>query len=89
MAEEKKNEMLKEGMAYAIEFIYSIWIILSLALCSGMFVENPVVERFAKLRYYLNVIGVNQYAYWISNMIFDVLIISFWSIIMIGLVFPL
>eukprot|EP00347_Sterkiella_histriomuscorum_P015355 403357331 len=88
-AEQSKKELMEEGFQYAIELVYSVWIVLSLSLCSGMFVEIPTQERLLKLRYYLNVIGVNQYAYWIANLIFDLLIISFWSVIMIVLVYPL
>ena len=69
--------------------MYSVWIVLSLSLCSGMFVEIPVKERFLKLRYYLKVIGVNQYVYWFSNLLFDMMIMCFWIIIMIGVIYPL
>lgn len=42
-----------------------------------------------KLRYYLDVVGVNQYSYWIGNLLFDMIIITFWCSVMISLVFPL
>ena len=81
--------MVAEGLSYAAEFIYSLWIILSLALCGAMFVDNPVQERYSKMRYYLNVIGLNKYAYWLGNLIFDMLIYLFWMVFMVGLVIPL
>jgi hypothetical protein len=41
--------MIDEGIAYATELVYMFWIIISLALCSGMFVENPVTERMLRI----------------------------------------
>ncbi|CDW82000.1 abc transporter family protein [Stylonychia lemnae] len=88
-AEKRKERMMKEGLEYAFEIMYAVWIVLSLSLCSGMFVEIPVKERFLKLRYYLKVIGVNQYVYWFANLLFDMFIISFWVGIMIAVIYPL
>ena len=69
--------------------MYAVWIVLSMSLCSGMFVEIPVKERFLKLRYYLKVIGVNQYVYWFTNLVFDMMIMCFWMFVMIGAIYPL
>ena len=46
-------------MAYATELLYAVWIVLSLVLCSGMFVETPVVERMMKNRYWMKVVGLS------------------------------
>lgn len=81
--------MVGEAISYAAEFIYSLWVILSLALCGGMFVENPVSERFSKMRYYLGVLGLNRYAYWFGNLLFDMIIYMIWMLFMVGLVVPL
>lgn len=51
--------MIVEGMRYIKEVIFMIWIIFSLAQCSGIAVEHPVLERQTKIRYYLNVLGVS------------------------------
>ena len=48
IGEMKRQEFMKEGIAYALELIYSVWIVLSLVLCSGMFIETPVVERLLR-----------------------------------------
>jgi hypothetical protein len=50
--------LMVEGIRYMKEIIYLIWIIFSLAQCSGIAVENPVLEREIKIRYYLNVLGI-------------------------------
>lgn len=70
-AMEDMQRFLKEGIEYAGGMIYLVWIVLSLSLCSGMFVENPVQERFTKLRYYLGVLGLPQGIYWLGNLLFD------------------
>lgn len=62
---------------------------LSLSLCAGMFVENPVQERFLKVRYYLSVLGLPQLVYWFSNILFDSLIYLMQASLMIYLVIPL
>jgi hypothetical protein len=36
-------------------------------------VENPVLERETKIRYYLNVLGLGQAAYWCGNLVFDLI----------------
>ena len=40
--EKERQELFREGLSYAVELAYFIWVLLSFALCSGMFVENPV-----------------------------------------------
>ena len=66
-----------EEIRYMKEIIYLIWMIFSLSQCSGIAVENPVMERQAKIRYYLNVIGLGQAAYWIGNFAFDMICFAF------------
>jgi hypothetical protein len=51
--EKDRQEIFKEGLSYAAELAYFIGVLISLALCSGMFIENPVQERLKKIRYYL------------------------------------
>ncbi len=58
--EKERVEIYIEGVQYAAELAFFIWVMLSISLCSGMFVENPVQERFLKIRYLLNVIGLKQ-----------------------------
>ena len=41
------------------------------------------------MRYYLNVIGIGQAAYWIGNFTFDIICYYFQASIMVGLVYPL
>jgi hypothetical protein len=65
--------MMVEGVRYMKEIIYLIWIVFSLAQCSGIAVENPVLERETKIRYYLNVLGLGQAAYWCANLVFDLI----------------
>jgi hypothetical protein len=48
-----------EGIRYMKEVIYLVWAIFSLAMCSGVAVETPVLERQTGLRQYLNIIGLN------------------------------
>jgi hypothetical protein len=55
--EKERQEIFKEGLSYAAELAYFVWIILTFATCSGMFIENPVQERLKKIRYYLHVLG--------------------------------
>lgn len=81
MTEELKKVMLvhaassmEEKLKLAAEYLYATWIIISFSLCSGMFIEHPVLERFSKMRYYLNVIGLYQSAYWIGSLLFDFVI---------------
>jgi len=50
--------MMMEGIRYMKEIIYLIWIVFSLAQCSGIAIENPVLERETSIRYYLNVLGL-------------------------------
>jgi hypothetical protein len=57
--EKERQDLFKEGLSYAAELAYFVWIMLTLTFCSGMFVENPVQERLSKIRYLLNVIGLN------------------------------
>ena len=58
MVKEQTELMMVEAIRYMKEIIYLIWIIFSLAMCSGVAVENPVLERQTKIRYYLNVLGL-------------------------------
>jgi hypothetical protein len=53
------------------EIIYLCWIVFSLAQCSGIAVEHPVLERETKIRYFLNTLGLSQLAYWSANFVFD------------------
>lgn len=69
-----KVKMIKEGIMYAAETAYMVWVLLSISLCAGMFVECPVQERHLKIRYYLNVLGLSQVTYWLGNFAFDLLI---------------
>ncbi len=55
--EKERVELFKEGVSYAGELAFFVWVMISISLCSGMFVENPVLERFTKIRYLLNVLG--------------------------------
>jgi hypothetical protein len=81
--------MIVEGIRYMKEIIYLIWIVFSLAQCSGIAVENPVLERQTKIRYYLNVLGLGQAAYWFGNFVFDLICYYIQAFIMIVLVYPL
>jgi hypothetical protein len=45
MAKEQGQLIMMEGIRYMKEMIYLMWIIFSLAQCSGVAVENPVLER--------------------------------------------
>jgi hypothetical protein len=58
LAKEQGQLIMMEGIRYMKEMIYLMWIIFSLAQCSGVAVENPVLERQNKIRYYLNVLGI-------------------------------
>lgn len=58
LAKEQGQLIMIEGIRYMKEMIYLMWIIFSLAQCSGVAVENPVLERQNKIRYYLNVLGM-------------------------------
>ena len=61
-------------MQYFSEMIYFVWIMLSLSLCSGMFVETPVHERSTNIRYYLTVLKLPSLLYWLSSLVFDLLV---------------
>ena len=89
MAKEQGQLIMMEGIRYMKEMIYLMWIIFSLAQCSGVAVENPVLERQNKIRYYLNVLGMGQIAYWSGNFVFDLICYYIQAGIMIGLVYPL
>lgn len=69
--------MMIEGIRYMKEVIYLIWMVFSLAQCSGIAIENPVLERETKIRYYLNVLGMGQAAYWCGNFVFDLMCFGF------------
>ena len=87
--EKDRQEIFKEGLSYAAELAYFIGVLISLALCSGMFIENPVQERFKKIRYYLQVLGLNGYIYWLGNLIFDFCVFLIQAFLIIIMVFPL
>jgi len=40
--EKERVELFKEGVSYAGELAFFVWIMISISLCSGMYVENPV-----------------------------------------------
>jgi len=63
--------------------------VFSIAQCSGIAIENPVMERELNIRYYLNVLGIGQMAYWCGNLIFDMIIFSIQASLMIVMVYPL
>jgi hypothetical protein len=71
MLNEQTQLIIVEGIRYMKEIIYMMWIIFSFAQCSGIAIEHPVHERQTKLRYYLNVLGLSQLAYWTANFVFD------------------
>ena len=73
---EQAELMMVEGIRYMKEIIYLIWIVFSIAQCSGIAVENPVLERENHIRYHLNVLGVNQAAYWLGNFLFDLILFT-------------
>jgi hypothetical protein len=73
LAKEQGQLIIMEGVRYFKEMIYLMWIIFSLAQCSGVAVEAPVLERQSKIRYYLNVLGMGQRAYWCGNFLFDII----------------
>lgn len=87
--EQERQSLFKEGVMYACELAYFVWVMLSLALCSGMFVENPVAERHGKNRYYLSVLGLSQSAYWLGNILFDLSVYILQASFMLILVLPL
>lgn len=58
MLKEQQELMLIEAIRYMKEIIYLIWMIFSIAQCSGIAIENPVLERELNIRYYLNVLGI-------------------------------
>jgi len=89
LAKEQGQLIMMEGIRYMKEMIYLMWIIFSLAQCSGVAVENPVLERQNNIRYYLNVLGMGQLAYWSGNFVFDLICYYIQAAIMIGLVYPL
>jgi len=89
MAREQAELMMVEGVRYMKEIIYLIWIVFSLSQCSGIAVEHPVMEREIQMRYYLNVVGIGQAAYWSGNFAFDILCYAIQAAIMVGLVYPL
>lgn len=78
-----------EGMRYMKELIYLIWIIFSLSQCSGIAVEHPVLERQSGMRYYLNVLGLKQSAYWTANFCFDIACFAVQAALMVVLIYPL
>ena len=88
-AREQAELLMMEGIRYMKEIIYLVWIIFSLAMCSGIAVEHPVMEREGGMRYYLNVLGVGQGAYWLGNFLFDILLFAFQAAVMVALVYPL
>ena len=45
VAREQAELLMIEAIRYMKEIIYLIWIIFSLSQCSGIAVENPVMER--------------------------------------------
>jgi len=45
MVREQAELVLIEGVRYMKEVIYLVWLVFSLALCSGIAVEHPVAER--------------------------------------------
>lgn len=87
--EEDMKKFLKEGLQYAAEMVYFVWLLLSISLCSGIFVENPVQERLHRIRYYLNVLGLPQLTYWLGNIAFDYFIFLIQAAMMLILVQPL
>jgi len=89
MLREQSELMMIEGVRYMKEIIYLIWMIFSIAQCSGIAIENPVLEREINIRYYLNVLGVGQAAYWVGNFLFDFFCFAIQATIMVALVFPL
>lgn len=89
MAREQGELLMMEGIRYGKELIYLVWIVFSLAMCSGIAVEHPVLEREGGMRYYLNVLGVGQSAYWVGNFTFDILLFAFQASVMVALVYPL
>lgn len=89
MAREQAELMMVEAIRYMKEVIYLMWIVFSLSQCSGIAVEHPVLEREIQMRYYLNVIGIGQAAYWCGNFTFDIICYYIQAIIMVGLVYPL
>lgn len=78
--------MLKESIAFAIEILYIVWVVFVISFCSGMFIENPVIERSLKIRYLLNVSGLSQTIYWIGTFLFDYILFTLQSILLVYLV---
>ena len=86
---EQLQLIMVEGVRYLKEIIYLIWIIFSMAQCSGIAVEHPVLERESKIRFQLNVMGLSQAAYWCANFLFDIACFAIQASLMVVLVYPL
>ncbi len=67
--------------------VYSVWVVIALALCTGIFIETPVLERENKLRYAFKVTGLRDTPYWIGTFLADFLLYLMPGLCFVALIF--
>ena len=67
--------------------LYSVWVVIALALCTGLFIETPVHEREHKLRYAFKVTGLRVVPYWLGSFIADYVLYLLPGLWFVALVF--
>jgi len=63
--------------------------LFAFSICSGLFIITLVEEREKRLRHVLKVVGVKTSAYFVGNLIADMLLFLISSAIFIALLYPL
>jgi hypothetical protein len=63
--------------------------LFSFSVCSGLYIITLVEEREKRLRHVLKVVGVKTSAYFMGNLLADLLLFFLSTVIFIALLFPL
>ena len=88
LPDEGSREM-KEVWILITGILFSLFMLIGFCICSGIFILSPVSDRENKLRHLLNFVGMKPLAYYLGNLLADLLLFLLPTIAFMIILFPL
>lgn len=79
----------KKALTLIITNMFAFFVLLGFALCSGLYIIQPVQDRQLKLRTMLHFVGMKSTSYFLGSFLADMILFSMPTIGFILLLFPL
>lgn len=89
LPKDNTNPAFTEAMTLITSYLFAFFILIGFALCSGLFILSPVLDKENKLRSMLNFMGMKSLAYYLGNLFADLILFSIPTVGFILLLFPL